>query len=465
MAKANLRILVVDDEAAMREVLEARLSGFGYAVATAASGVEASAQLNAAAFDVVISDLVLPDLSGLELITRVRTLQPDARMLMMTAYGTIATAVQAMKLGAVEFLTKPLDYVALRRLLLEVSRQLPSAAEQPPQRSHASASRGQAEICAGLLGSSQAHRDLCAAIDAMGPTSAPVFIVGESGVGKELVARALHAQSPRAETPFVAVNAAAIPDGMTESLLLGHVRGAFTGAVDNRKGLFEQASGGTLFLDEIAEMQPGLQAKLLRVLEDGRVRPMGAATEVQTDVRLVAATNREPEAAIREGFLREDLYHRLNVLRIDVAPLRERLEDIDPLAQHFLAYFNARYDTDISGISEEARLRLHRYRWPGNVRELRNAMERACILTKGGVLDAHLLPHTTLPAPSAAGGIVIPPGVTLADAERILILETLREVQDNKAEAARRLGLDVKTIRNRLKAFGDVRGTEADGAG
>ena len=453
MSKQSLRILVVDDEAAMREVLETRLQGWGHDVRSASSGNEA--QLVAADFspDVVISDLVLPDLSGLDLIQVLRMGNPTRKVFLITAYGTIDNAVEAMKRGAVDFLTKPLDYPALKHLLETCAQEKTEQASAivPPKDSQEGLGH---DFGFGLLiGQSPSQIELYDMLKTVSAKDATVLIVGESGVGKELVAQTIHQESNRQKGPFIAVNSAAIPEGMTEAMLLGHVKGAFTGASDARAGFFEQADGGTLFLDEITELPIALQSKFLRVLEDRKVRRIGGSKEIHCDVRIVAATNRNPEGAVREGHLREDLYYRLNVFRLDVPALRDRPSDIPLLAMHFVHLFNEKYKISIAGISEEALSKLTAYAWPGNVRELRNVMERAVILAKEGRIDTAHLPGSSAPSKAGARGIMVPPGATFAEAEKILILETLKQTNNNKAEAARRLGLDVKTIRNRLKAF------------
>ncbi len=438
----NVRVLVVEDDTAMREVLEARLQGWRYEVATADCGARAAELLDAFDPHVVISDLVLPDVTGLELLAAL-TAEPRRHVFLITAYGTIDTAVEAMKRGARDFLTKPLDYVALKRLLDDAEGEL--GAESP-----VSAPGGLGR----LVGGSNQQQRLYELIRMVAASDATSLIVGESGTGKELVAHTIHELSDRRNGPFVAVNSAAIPEGLTEGELFGHARGAFTGAIESRAGLFEQADGGTLFLDEITEMPLALQAKFLRVLEDRKVRPLGGRHERSCDVRILAATNRDPDLAVRDNLLRQDLYYRLNVFRIDVPALRERRSDIPALVEHFLRGLQSRRGGGVGRIEPTALRQLAAHSWPGNVRELRNVVERAVILASGGPIRVEQVP---LEAPKAASeaprGIVLPHRVTSAEAERILILETLRQSGNNKAEAARRLGLDVKTIRNKLKSF------------
>lgn len=406
-----------------------------------------------AGFDphVVISDLVLPDATGISLLESVRAENPRRTVLLITAYGTIDTAVQAIKAGAAEFLTKPLDYVALRRQLEDVDRRLvegglPDEALSLEVPSHL-----------GMVGKSAPLRAMQDQLRVAAGSDAPVLIVGESGSGKELVARTIHALSHRNARAFVPVNASAIPEALAEAEFFGAERGAFTGATQSRSGFFEEAHRGTLFLDEVTEMAISQQPKFLRVLEDGSVRRVGGRAEMVCDVRLIAATNRDPLQAVHEGRLRMDLFYRLDVLRIEVPPLRERKEDILPLVLHFLRRHSESHQVPPPTITREALERLMAHDWPGNVRELRNWVAKAIARSQGLAIGAEqalsVLGTPTVPPEAAQLGIVIPHGVTAAEAERILILETLRSTGNNKAEAARRLGLDVKTIRNKLKAF------------
>ena len=448
--QSALSILVVDDEAAMREVLAMRLGQWGFDVSVAESAEEAREAASRLRPAVVISDVVLPDASGLELLGMLRAGNPKRPVILITAFGTVDTAVEAMKRGARDFLTKPLDYAKLRAVLEDTCGELSQRHEARRLESHLDRGAG----LGSLVGSSPAMRALFSEIRVLAASEASALLTGESGTGKELVARTLHELSGRRDGPFVAVNGAALPEGLTESELFGHERGAFTGAVSSRPGCFELAHGGTLFLDEIAEMPIALQPKLLRVLEDGRVRRLGASQEIAFDVRLIAATNRDPAQAIRDAQLREDLYYRLNVFTLTPPPLRRRKEDLPLLCQHFIRRFNEKHGAEVEGLADEALERLQAYSWPGNVRELRNAMERAVILARTGWIETvHLPPFIRDPKADPGEAIVLPRSVTAAEAEKIIILETLERTAGNKAEAARRLGLDVKTIRNKLRAY------------
>jgi DNA-binding NtrC family response regulator len=444
------KVLVVDDDEAIREVLAARLASWGYEVVLAASGAEAERLAAGERPAIVVSDVVMPDVSGLELLGRLKTGDPHRPVILMTAHGTVETAVDAIKEGALDFLTKPLDPGKLRAILEAADREIDA--------------RGRSRRLAGQLdqqgrfldfvGASAAMRRVYAHLEEVAATDAPAIITGESGTGKELAARAIHRLGRRAEKPFVPVNTAAIPKELMESELFGHEKGAFTGAAALRRGCFELADGGTLLLDEIAEMPAELQPKLLRVLEDGRVRRLAGAVEYAFDVRVLAASNQEPRAAVAAGKLRQDLFYRLNVFTVELPPLRDRGDDLPLLVQHLVRTFNDKHGTAVEGPGEEALGLLAAYGWPGNVRELRNVIERAVVLAKEGWIEASHLPAYVRSGEASTGApLHLPAGLTLAEAERRLIVRTLEETGNNKAEAARRLGLDVKTIRNKLKTY------------
>ena len=445
------KVLVVDDEPALRDVIAARLEHWGYRVHTAGDVTEAERLIQALQPDLIISDVVLPQTSGLDLLKRLKAANPHRPVILITAHGSVDVAVEAMKVGAQDFLTKPLDTDKLKALLEATVGDLRKRGEMRALEARLNDGCGLGE----LVGRSDPMRELYGVVELLASSDASALVTGESGTGKEVVARTVHRLSSRREGPFFAVNAAAIPEGLIESELFGHERGAFTGAIQARRGCFEQAHGGTLFLDEIAEMPPALQPKLLRILEEGRVRRLGGNREVTFDVRVLAATNCPPAEAVQSGRLREDLFYRLNVFELAVPPLRAHLEDLPLLAHHFIREFNERHQYAVEGIRDDALSLLESYGWPGNVRELRNVVERAVILTQSGMIGpAHLPPHLHGSEGSPDPVVVLPVGTPAAEAEKQLILETLEHVGQNKAEAARQLGLDVKTIRNKLKAYG-----------
>jgi DNA-binding NtrC family response regulator len=451
MQPSKLDVLVVDDEPALREVLSQRLQGWGFRVTTAADAIEADAALGLARPDLVLSDVVLPGLSGLDLLRRFKRHDPDLSVILMTAHANVDSAVEAMKEGATDFLTKPIDTETLRALLEAVAdERRQRAASRVLDQALGATLRG-----GGLIGASPAMAAVRRQVEQLASSDASGLITGESGTGKEVAARSVHELSARRDRPFIAVNAAAIPEGLIESEIFGHEQGAFTGASKSRAGCFELADGGTLFLDEIADMPLALQPKLLRVLEDGRARRLGSAREVAFDVRVLAATNRPPADAVRDGQLRGDLFYRLNVFEIDLPPLRERVDDIPLLVRHFTNRFNEKHGAAVEAVRDAALERLQGWHWPGNVRELRNVVERAVVIARRGWIEpAHLPPYVKAGGASSLRPIELPPHTTLAEAERLLVLSTLERTGHNKAEAARVLGLDVKTIRNRLRAWG-----------
>jgi DNA-binding NtrC family response regulator len=451
------RILIADDDADSRSALAALLTGWGYEVADAADGRDALDRALAFRPSVIISDLVMPAMDGLALLEVLHGELPATSVIVLTGHATIETAVSAMKVGAYDYLTKPVDVRRLRALLdkavekFEVLREVTLLRRQ----------LGGASAMGQLIGGSPAMQEIYRIIEQAAGTAAPVLITGESGTGKELVARTIHALSSRGKGPFVAVNCSAIPESLLESELFGHERGAFTGALERRAGYFELADQGTLFLDEIAEMSAALQAKYLRVLQDAVVRRLGGKMEIKVDVRVVAATNRDPGAALRQGTLREDLFYRLNVFSVTMPPLRQRLDDIPLLVAAFVEEFAAKYDRSATGLTDEAVESLRRHTWPGNVRELRNCLERAVI----GCTEARV-PATALPLPFLTGGppraaapAAPTPGKpesmpTLDEAERVLIMETLAAYNNNRTRAARSLGISLKTLHNRLRRYG-----------
>jgi DNA-binding NtrC family response regulator len=419
------------------------LEAEGYAAVGTGRGADAIAQLRADEFDVVLTDLRMPDADGLEVLHAAREARRDVPVILVTAFGSIETAIQAIRQGAYDYVTKPFS-------LEEISLLVGKALEQRRLREE---NRRLREEVAGryrfhnLLGASSAMQAVFALIRQAAPGDANVLIIGESGTGKELVAKALHYNSSRGERPFVPVNCAAVPAGLLESELFGHVRGAFTGAIAARRGLIREVEGGTLFLDEIGDMAPELQAKLLRVIEDRAVRPVGSDNAVPVNIRILAATNKDLVARIQEGLFREDLYYRLAVIPIQLPPLRERREDIPLLAEHFLRRTFAASGKEIRGFTPEAMAALLRHPWPGNVRELENVVERAVTLTVGGQI-----PPEALLLDVSAGS---PPASLLAQAARRPTLEgltteyvslVLREVGGDKTKAAEILGVSKRTL-------------------
>ncbi len=453
MTEKDLLVLVVDDEESLREALSMRVESWGYRTCTAATAAEAGELIRERDPDVVLADVVLPDRSGIELLEGLTGHDERRQVILMTAHGSIDRAVDAMKAGAMDFLTKPLDADKVRSLL-------EAAAEEVELQGRARQLEDSLEGEAGLgrlVGASDRMQELFETVRVLAESDASAFITGESGTGKEMVARTVHDLSARADGPFVALNASAIPEGLIESELFGHEEGAFTGATETRRGCFERADGGTLLLDEITEMPLSLQPKLLRVLEEDSARRVGGEEEVDFDVRILAATNRDPGEAVEGGDLREDLFYRLNVFRVSVPPLHQRSGDVPLLAQHFVRVFNEKHGTGVRGVRPEALELLADYPWPGNVRELRNVIERATIVAGSGWIDAQDLPPYV--AEGREGGeprLEIPVGTSIEDAERELILRTLEHVDNNKAEAARRLGVDPKTVRNKLKRYGEM---------
>ena len=459
MQAKGLKVLIIDDEDAMREVLGLRLSQWGYRVSRAANAAQGWEQIAHFQPDIVICDVVMPDQSGLELVNRASGEEIEAAFIMITAHGTVDIAVEAMKNGALDFLTKPLDYKKLLAVLQAAAAERESRLQMRDLGARLEAGGGLGE----LVGQSHEMLQVYGLIRQYAETDASVLITGESGTGKDLAARTIHQLGSRGSSPFVAVNSAAIPSELIESELFGHEKGAFTGAGEARPGCFEQAHGGTLFMDEIAEMPVHLQPKLLRVLEDGRVRRLGARQEKRCDVRLLTATNRDPRKAVEEGKLREDLYYRVQVLILEMPPLRERGEDVQLLSLYFLDRFRVKHRSQSKGFRDSSLDLLAAYTWPGNVRELRNLIERAVVLAGDGWIEhSHFPPYLSGLEPHGVHGLQIPAGTTAAEAEKRLILHTLDRVANNKAEAARQLGLDVKTIRNKLKTY--ETGQEAPGS-
>jgi two-component system, NtrC family, response regulator HydG len=441
-------LLVADDDPGLRESLERTLTREGYRVVLASDGRAALERVQAGGVDLIVTDLRMPGLTGLELLRAAKAIMPDVDVILLTAFGTVEEAVKAMKDGAYDFLTKPfrreqliklVDKALERRDLIEQNKALKKQLEDIR-------AKGQ------MIGSSPSYRRMLSLVEQVADSSATILIQGESGAGKELVARAIHERSGRRNGPFVAVNCAALPETLLESELFGYEKGAFTGAAGRKDGRFELANGGTLFLDEVADLSLVTQPKILRMLQEGEFERLGGTRTIQVDVRIVAATNQDLADMVREKRFREDLYYRLNVITVRVPPLRERHEDIRLLAQHYLRVYAAKNSRKLDGFSNEALEQLESYRWPGNVRELENLIERMVLLARKDRIDAEDLPEEI-------AGVKRPPrdailelvGTPLADVEQRLLDETLRITGGNKTQAAKLLGIDVRTVARKLE--------------
>jgi two-component system response regulator HydG len=447
--------LVVDDDRDMCKMVKAHLERRGFEVCWYSSAQEALESLDKELFDVVLADLMMPTVDGLTLCKQVVEVQPDLPVIVITAFGSLETAVAALRAGAFDFVTKPIE---MDLLFLAVDRAVKNA-ELRRQVSILSEAVKNRERYGDLLGKSTAIKRLFDQIERVSDSDASVLIVGESGTGKELVATELHKRGRRKHGSFVAINCSALPRELLESELFGHARGAFTDAKSPRKGLLLKSDGGTLFLDEIGELPLTLQPKLLRALEKRCFRPLGSDTEIRFDTRLITASNRDLEAALAEGSFRTDLYYRINVIQLEVPPLRKRGNDVLLLARHFVEYFAARAGKPMAGISEAAAAKLLEYEWPGNVRELRNAIERAIALARFSQVALEDLPQKirgyrrpTVPLEGLQAGHYYP----LAEIERRHILQVLEAVDGNKSMAARVLGLDRKTLYRKLLQYGDA---------
>jgi DNA-binding NtrC family response regulator len=442
-----VRLLVVDDDEQMRGTLVKRFQRLGMAVTSAASGEEALARLEHTRCDVALLDLHLPGIGGIELLGKLKELQPELEALMLTAHGSVETAVLAMKRGAYDYLTKPFH---LPELEVHIQKAFEKVRLARRERQWVEQLRYESPRYR-LIGSGPAMRQVTRLIEKVAPTDATVLVRGPSGTGKELVARALHANSPRRDRPLVTINCAALQETLLESEIFGHEKGAFTGAIASKPGLVEVAEGGTLFIDEIGEMAVGLQAKLLRVLEDGDYRRVGGTTENCADVRVVAATNRSLEDAIKEGRFREDLYYRLNVITVTLAPLRERREDIPELVQHFLT--TRQLGPTPCRIQPDALDALVRHDWPGNVRELANVLERAQILAEDHCITPDDLPEGIVEAsaPVREGQVGNPRH--LYEAQRRYVLDVLQQEKGNKVHAARALGISRRALYRLLEKY------------
>ncbi len=443
------RILVVDDEPAQLELVGGFLAKRGFEVVQAGNGSEALARFSREPFDLVLTDQKMPGLSGFELIEKVKAQNPEAPVIVMTAYGTIETAVAAIKGGAADYLTKPLNLDELLHRLHQVRERQRLLAENRELR-QALQERHRVE---GIIGESGRMQEVLSLVRRVAPSEATVLIRGESGTGKELIARAIHYASPRASGPLIAVNCAALPEGLLESELFGHEKGAFTGAVAARKGRFEMADGGSLFLDEIGDLPLHLQVKLLRVLQEREIERVGSSRPISVNARLLAATHRDLEALVKAGSFRDDLYYRVNVVTVSLPPLRERRDDIPLLIDHFVSKFSASNAKAIQGLSREARDLLLRYDYPGNVRELENIIERAVVLTRDPVIGRADLPLSVQEPgaePSGDGGLT----AAVEGLERRMIREAMARSGGVQTRAAEALGISERVLRYKLRKYG-----------
>jgi len=465
-----VNVLVVDDEESQRVPLAAMISAWGYNVETAADGQEALEKLATFSPNVVVTDLMMPRMDGFELMKRLGADGSTIPAIVFTAFGNIETAIETIHdLGAFWFLEKPIQPGALRALLERAASQSRLAEEAERLQRQLSYSG----VLVDMVGTSPQMQQVFSLVRQVAPSKAPVLVTGESGTGKELVARAIHHLSPRRNNPFVAINCAAMPETLMESELFGHEKGAFTGALERRAGCFELAQHGTLLLDELVEMPSGTQAKLLRVLEDSRVRRLGGKSEISVDVRVIAATNRNLDEALKKGDLREDLYYRLNVFQIPLPPLRQRLSDLPVLCETLIAHLNRKNSCNVSHVSPEVMEAFKKYSWPGNVRELRNVLERAVIVAGEGAIQMAHLPYdfgvsagARPPAQVFEPDCVrLPVGTTVSEAEKALIQLTLQHTKNNKTRAAEILGISLKTLFNKLKEYGAAEAQEGAESG
>jgi two-component system response regulator HydG len=463
MPDATPTLLVADDDPAVRQSLERTLAREGYQVVLAPDGQAALERLRQGGVDLLLSDLRMPGLTGLELLREVKSALPDVDVIMLTAFGTVEEAVAAMKDGAVDFLTKPFQRAQLIRVIRKALERRELIAENRALQRRLDDLLAQGNI----IGVSPAFRATMTLVEQVANSSATVLIHGESGTGKELFARAIHDRSPRRNGPFIAVNCAALPETLLESELFGYEKGAFTGAASRKEGRFELADGGTLFLDEVADLSPVTQPKILRVLQEGEFERVGGTKTTKVDVRIVTASNQDLAALVKEKRFREDLFYRLNVITITAPPLRDRREDVTVLAQHFLRIYAAKNNRNLVGFSEDALRCFESYPWPGNVRELENVVERAVVLARGQTVEVVDLPEKVTaraivlerPTPGEGGEgsgaepvLRIRVGTPLAEVESRMLDETLRMTRGNKTLTAKLLGIDPKTVFRKLKA-------------
>jgi DNA-binding NtrC family response regulator len=448
--KVEKRILVVDDDVLMKEFLNETLTRKKYSVDLASTGQEALKMMKQKEYDVILSDIRMPQLGGMDVLKATKNFLPDAKVILITAYATVENAVEAMKLGAFDYIMKPFSADAIevaiekafehKRLVLE-NRMLKSQIA------------GQYRF-ENIIGKSPQMQKVFEMVDVVANSRATVLITGESGTGKELITKAIHYNSPRKDGSFIKINCAALPENLVESELFGHEKGAFTGAIRQTRGKFELADGGTLLLDEISEISLGLQAKLLRVLQEREFERVGSGEPIQVDVRIISTSNQNILELIRKGKFREDLYYRLNVIPIHLAPLREKKEDIPALAEHFLKLYNKENKRSVEGMSEKVYELFMNYHWPGNVRELENYIERAVVMTKGKILTPTEFPRELALGQTKTTPDSIEVGCSVHEAEKKLILKTLDSQAGNRTKAAEILGISTRTLRNKLQEYG-----------
>jgi DNA-binding NtrC family response regulator len=449
------RVLIVEDEENERTGLAELIRAWGYQTETAVDGVDGWSKVESWGPAIVLTDLKMPRMDGMQLLEQIAEAPQQVAVILLTALGSVDAAVSAMKRGAFDFIEKPVNPTRLRNILQNASRLRGTERELEANRRRLR----DVGVLGSLVGSSKSMQEIFRLIEMVSPSTASVLITGESGTGKELVARTIHSLSSRKARPFVAINCAAIPETLIESEIFGHEKGAFTGALERRTGCFELAEGGTLLLDEIGEMPIATQAKLLRVLEDRKLRRLGAKAETAVDVRVLAATNKAPEEAVARGQLRNDLFYRLNVFNIHMPPLREHMEDLTDLVHALLADMNEKHERSVMGVSEAVMSAFQTHGWPGNVRELRNTLERAVIMCSGPTVEPKHLPpgfgKFVARAPvQDTNAIHLGVGTTVDEAERLLILKTLEATHNNKTKAAEILGISLKTLHNKLKEYG-----------
>ncbi len=445
------KILIVDDEQSHRTMLKAVLSTEGYVISEADDGISAIKAVENQPFDLVLMDIRMTDMDGIEAMREIKKISPSIPVVMMTAYASVKTAVEALKSDAYDYLTKPLEIEELKILIQKALDHYRLHEENVLLKERLADRFDFSKV----IGKSRPMKDLFETLSLIAPSGATVLIYGESGTGKELVANAIHQNSLRVEKPFIKVSCAALPETLLESELFGHERGAFTGALTRKAGRFQLANGGTLFLDEVSEMSSATQVKLLRVLQEREFEPLGSTKTIQVDIRLITATNKDLEAEVKEGRFREDLFYRLNVIPIRLPSLKERREDIPLLAEHFFRHYQEKNRSSVKGFLPKTMDTLIRYDWPGNIRELENTVERAILLCRSEYIMPEDLPLAVQGAQNGVQPMVsVPPGMPLKEVEREVILQTLGETGGNRTQTARVLGISRKTLQNKIKEYG-----------